>query len=383
MECINKRCKKQLPEGAKFCPWCGKSQSKHRTRRSNGEGCVYQLPNGKWRVDITIQHRLVGEDNQIVRDRATGTFSTKTDALAAIPELRAAKLQQIAEAAAPTQRTISGMTVEKAWEIYLDSKAWRKLSASQQGKLALARRRVEPLAKTAMTELLLDDMQDLIDGTASTFYPCKDMKTVFSHCYKVAIRRDLLQYNKALYIELPELHEGERQPFTRQDVAAFLADWQAGNRFAGYPLIMCHCGMRPIELIRQELSQINLQEQHMIGGAKTDAGRDRIIPINDTVFPVIEYFVRTNKKKLLEMSRDKFYVKFGDLIERLGVSNLTPYSCRHFFMTEMARAGIQEGIITAVGGHEDYDTTLRYTHIPTADLVAAANTMAENVKTEK
>ena len=87
----------------------------------------------------------------------------------------------------------------------------------------------------------------------------------------------------------------------------------------------------------------------------------------------MQYFVKKSKRKLLEMNKDNFYQRYWETIERLGVSHLSPYSCRHTYMTELARAGVQPGIITAAGGHTDYQTTLRYTHIPVEDMVAAAN----------
>ncbi len=370
--CKNKRCLKEIDAGFRFCPHCGADQRRtRRTRRANGEGCIYALPNGKYKLDCVIGYD-VDDLGKLIPQRVTGTFSTRKAAIEALPELKERKRAELADTSA-TQKKYASLTLSDAWEIFEASRAYESLSKSQKEKLGIARRRVEPLENRRMADLLLDDMQDLIDATVSTYYPARDMRTVFSHCYKVAIKRDIVPYNKASYLELPLLHEEERQPFTHDDLSAFLADWRRGNHFTGYILIMCYAGLRPGELMTQLIENVHLNEQYMIGGIKTDAGTNRTIPLPNVLMPVMQYFVKKSKRKLLEMNKDNFYQRYWETIERLGVSHLSPYSCRHTYMTELARAGVQPGIITAAGGHTDYQTTLRYTHIPVEDMVAAAN----------
>lgn len=51
-----KCCGHDLPDGAKFCPYCGKKAVRERgkKKRGNGTGSVYQLPSGKWRGAVEI-----------------------------------------------------------------------------------------------------------------------------------------------------------------------------------------------------------------------------------------------------------------------------------------------------------------------------------------
>lgn len=53
------KCRKELPDGAAWCCWCGaKLVTTRKPRaRSNGEGSVYQYGNaGKWRAEGVAQH---------------------------------------------------------------------------------------------------------------------------------------------------------------------------------------------------------------------------------------------------------------------------------------------------------------------------------------
>ena len=57
MICRNSKCGAQLPEGANFCPRCGKKVQppERKTKsRGNGLGSVYKLPNGKWCAEKTL-----------------------------------------------------------------------------------------------------------------------------------------------------------------------------------------------------------------------------------------------------------------------------------------------------------------------------------------
>jgi len=47
-------------------------------------------------------------------------------------------------------------------------------------------------------------------------------------------------------------------------------------------------GMRPGELLKMKTENVNLEGRYMIGGSKTKAGRGRIIPIHDDIFPLVE-----------------------------------------------------------------------------------------------
>lgn len=375
MLCTNPRCKKEYDDAYKYCPFCGRAaKQKSRTRRANGEGSIYQLEDGRWRADIVVKYD-VNERGKLRRIRATGTYATKAAAANDVPRLRAAKLAAVEQLAAaqviqPKQRVY---TVGECWDIYQRSHAYAAIGKSQKCKLGIAQRRCDPLFDRPISDLLLDDMQGLIDTTVSTFYPAKDMKTVFSHCYKIALKRDIVPANKAQYIELPMLNESERPAFSEQELATFRLDFANGNHFTGYILIMCYAGLRPGELMDIPLENIHLDEQYMIGGGKTDAGTNRTIPIADAILPAVQHYADRNRRKLLEMNKDRFYQKYWETIDRLGVSPYSPYSCRHTFMTMLALRGVQTGIITAAGGHTDYQTTLRYTHIPVADLVNAVN----------
>ena len=88
MECI--KCKKEIPDGAPYCCWCGKKQqTKKATKRGNGTGSVYRR-NDKWVAEITRGYREENGTMKRVISRKCG-FRTKKEALDYLPTLAGQK----------------------------------------------------------------------------------------------------------------------------------------------------------------------------------------------------------------------------------------------------------------------------------------------------
>ena len=384
MICINKRCGKEIPNESKFCMYCGKNQKeKARTKRANGEGSIYQMPDKRWKAEIVLGYEIDGYSGKLRKVRRTKIADTKSELVELMPDWRKQCIEEykaLIKALEPTpqpepeQPENTTPTLSDCWKIYCDSRAYDGLSKSQKQKLGYAWNKCEALHDKPITEITLDDMQEIVDTKAPTYYPAKDIRTVLSHCMNVAIKRDLINFNRTEYLELPSLKASERQPFTNDDIETFWNAWEKDGGFVGYILVMIYAGLRPGELRGLQIENINLKEQYMTGGIKTDAGRNRTIPIADRIVPVLAKLISERTAgKLVTMSEDRFYASYWDTIERLQVTRLQPYSCRHTYFTRLAEADVQPGVITAAGGHESYSTTMTYTHVRLEKLLDEVN----------
>ena len=64
-----------------------------------------------------------------------------------------------------------------------------------------------------------------------------------------------------------------------------------------------------------------------------------------------------------------------ELMQEIGRPGMTPYSCRHTFITRAIRSGVELPVLESIVGHVDRDTTKIYTHLHADDLVAAVQVM--------
>ena len=227
MECI--KCKKEIPDGAPYCCWCGKKQEARRNRtRGNGQGSAYQR--GKtWTARWTERTYLDENDKLRQKMRTKGGFTSKRAALQ--------------YAANPPKEEQRSPTLREYYKTYLRGD-YLSLSADRQGAAEKAFERMTEIVDREIDALTIAQIQDVIDRNANTYYTRKDMKTVLSHCYNLAIAEKQTTVNLAKYIKLQELEEKSPEPFTDADVKKLWGAY-AKDHFIGFILTMIYTGMMP------------------------------------------------------------------------------------------------------------------------------------------
>lgn len=375
MKC--RKCKKLLPADSKFCNYCGQSQknTKQNPRvRGNGQGSVYQLANGKWKAAVILYYYM-DENGKEHKKTASKTFIRKKDAVAALAELKNG----------PTEKPKEIRLIE-LHNMYVKTTKYKELSKSQRTKLDTAWKRLSPIhghrivsseSDSVMdpTILSVKVMQETIDNAAKTYYPAREMKVMLSHLYTLAMKYEYCNYNKTENLDLPPLKKNPKTAFNELEVQKFWNDYYQGHFFTGYILIMIYCGLRYGEISTIALQNIFLNERYMVGGIKTDAGKNRRIPISLRILPVVKDLMQNRKRKLLEMNEDNFYTNYWETINRLDVQKIVPHSCRHTYFTMLAsKKDIAPAVIAEMGGHADFDVTYKnYIHTPLDELLKAAD----------
>ncbi len=100
------------------------------------------------------------------------------------------------------------------------------------------------------------------------------------------------------YILLPEK---EIVPFTAEEISLL---WENVNKvpFVNMILIEIYSGWRPQELATLKTADIDLEANTMKSGMKTEAGKNRIVPIHPIIRPLIEQCYSSNKEYLFNVS---------------------------------------------------------------------------------
>jgi integrase len=221
------------------------------------------------------------------------------------------------------------------------------------------------------------ELQELIDNAAPSYYTRRDIKTLLSHLYKIAIRDDYTDKNRTEYLKLPKLETTERQIFSPEDKAKLWKDFQStpSGIVAGI-LTMMYTGIRPGELLTIRTENVHLSEHYMTGGIKTTKGKKRKIILPDRIKPVISYLLEHSKRDLLLFYpfSDDFYDDWKQKRADLHINEaLTPYCCRHTYITNLTALKVSPAMLQELAGHEDYDTTLEYTHLSIQDRLTEVN----------
>lgn len=370
MECI--KCKKDIPDGSVFCCWCGKQQQtpqRKALKRANGTGTVYKLQGRRTRPWVAAKGKTI-----------IGYYDKKTAALDALARLQGRSIYEI-----------YNWTFKQVYEAWKDEH-FRDIGAKGIESYERAYDVFEPLHDRKFRELRTADYQIVIDKYSDKSHSLlSKFKQLATQMSQWGIRQELITTNFASFIKLPENVKKEKEIFSEEDIQKLEAD---GSQAAKLTLMMVYTGMRIGELFG--LRTENVHETYVIGGEKTEAGRNRIIPIRSEGRKYFAEFRERAKGELLisGYAGQKVIANFRKrdyypLLERLGISKKTPHATRHTFASWAVANNIKPELLQKMLGHADYSTTANiYEHFDIDQLVNAidapvTNTLLTNQKSAK
>jgi integrase len=370
MECI--KCKKEIPDGSAFCCWCGKQQQapqRKALKRANGTGTVYKLQGRRTRPWVAAKGKTI-----------IGYYDKKTAALDALARLQGRSIDEI-----------YNWTFKQVYEAWKDEH-FRDIGAKGIESYERAYDVFEPLHDRKFRELRTADYQIVIDKYSDKSHSLlSKFKQLATQMSQWGIRQELITTNFASFIKLPENVKKEKEIFSEEDIQKLEAD---GSQAAKLTLMMVYTGMRIGELFG--LRTENVHETYVIGGEKTEAGRNRIIPIRSEGRKYFAEFRERAKGELLisGYAGQKVIANFRKrdyypLLERLGIPKKTPHAARHTFASWAVANNIKPELLQKMLGHADYSTTANiYEHFDIDQLIDAidapvTSTLLTNQKTAK
>ena len=132
-------------------------------------------------------------------------------------------------------------------------------------------------------------------------------------------------------------------------------------------LILLYTGMRIEELLFMFTKNIDLKEDYMRGGLKTNSGKNRVIPIHHLIKPIIKKHYNS-KNEFLFMYGDKrlpyakYRVMFNNYMAKLNIQH-TSHDARHTVESELDRRQVRTVTKDLIMGHKNGGTGEKvYTH---------------------
>lgn len=353
MKC--RKCRKEIPEESTYCLYCGAKQTTEKRKalkRANGTGTVYKLQGRRKRPWVAAKNRVV-----------IGYYETKTAALEALNRLTGRSLDER-----------YNMTFTEVFELWKEEH-YKELTKSGQTQYNISYQVFEPLHNRKFRDLRTADFQAVLDPhmkkTHSTVSKYKQLITQMSAW---AIREELITTNFASFVKLPENVKKEKEIFSDDDIRKLEED---ESETAKIILMLIYTGMRIGELFSLPLEDYH--ETYVVGGEKTDAGRNRVIPIRPEGRAYFAYFAThaTGPLLLSGYAGDKVASNFRKrnyypLLDKLGIERKTPHATRHTYASRARKAGMPPEILQKILGHADYSTTANiYVHTDIEELVKA------------
>lgn len=370
-KCIYARCKRDVPEDAAFCPYCGRKQVRERSRktcsRAKGTGSVYKLSGNRKRPYYAVRNGI-----------STGrTYATRQEAERA--------LDAMCSAARPELFSWSLEDCYNAWSAV----AYRDMGRSSRRSYELSWRYIpEPLRRKLARDVRTDDLQRVIDNLQArglSDSTANHVKFLYSKLCQWMMQRDLIGKNYAAFLTVRRTEHRPIQTFTVDKAVRInaLANGDPEERLtqtAMLTMILLFTGMRISELFTLPAASVHLNEPvpYLQGGVKTQAGRNRIIPIHRRILPFVCLFhshatgsllvsgYQGNKRPDGWRARD-----YAKLLDTLKIPYRVPHNTRKTMATQAAQEGVDQIALAKLLGWSDIAVGNQYYIAPEAAYLAS------------
>ena len=348
-------------------------------RRPNNAGTVVKL-SGKRRkpycarVSSNECDIWTGKKKQIV----IGTFETKLEALNALSLYQLAANKQINDeeikelspnifnrikerknTQTPTFKEIFDILYKEEFSLLSDSSKRGYNSWIKHFKIIYDRK---------ITDITLQDLQYVFDNDTSAQGTKVHMKDLCAKIFKYAVIHQYIDRDDDYteYIKCGK-DEGTKKhyAFSYDEIKCLQ---EANNDVSKIILIYIFSGLRANELLNIDRNDIHIDEvcnddgierkvSYFYTGLKTEAGKNRIIPIHDSIKPFVIDLLLCDKKRLIDQSYTNFIDSyFKPCLENLNMKH-TLHDARVTFTTLCQTNGVDVFSRKRVLGHKMKDIT--------------------------
>ena len=204
------------------------------------------------------------------------------------------------------------------------------------------------------------------------------IKILFNKLLDYALEYELTDKNYSRMFRLPKetvkeisVTQKEHMPFTDDEMEKL---WLHVNDtpFADTLLVQCYTGWRPQEMGLIEIKDVDLEYGSIKGGMKTDAGKNRLVPIHPRVYEIVKRKYREAQKigsrylfndmnarcKSTMLTYPRYTKNFTELCKTLELNiNHRPHDGRKHFVTMAKKYNVDEYAIKYIVGHAINDIT--------------------------
>lgn len=329
-------------------------------RRGNGDGSIIKL-SGKRRRPYAVRVTVGWTDNGKQIYKYIGYYSGKREANAA---LRAYLVN-------PYDVTVTDTKLKDIFNAWLKNTNLKPVTISGYKSAFNQSYNIHNLK---IRDVNMSDLDNAMYNLKPTMQAA--FKNAMLHVYKYAIKNNMIEKNLAEYLEPQQPERKKRVPFTVEQIEQIK---RFNHKYTDIVVILLYSGLRINELLGMKKENVNLQQRVMVGGLKTRAGINRVIPIHDNIYDIVERYYNNSNKYLIEHNgrpvvyRTFMTVFWARLKEYLNTEQ-TPHCTRHTFVTYADKCEIDKIILKKIVGHETRDITDDvYNHKGITDLLTEIN----------
>lgn len=350
-------------------------------RRPSGTGSIFEKKDGKRQRRFVAAISLGLDPVTGKRKRKIlGTFAKSKEAQKALDQYNCH--------GAGRKAAFTDITFGAVWQAVLAERIRRGVKTQQYCHVYYGKH-LKPLHNARLADIKTMHLQHCLDAANLSPGALRSLTTIYHWVYAYALANDLIDKDYSRFVVLPPMKKSElHQPFTTSELRTL---WKhSDDPKAKLVLIMAYTGMRQVEIAQMKMENVHLKERYMIGGSKTDAGRNRCIPIAQCILPLVEFFYTISRfdhsETLLSPNIKGFLSLHGTvnirrmfkrIMAQFNLQEHRSHDARHTFVTLATNWGIPDTIIKKIVGHvvEKDVTKSVYTHSTVDQYIQAVDTL--------
>ena len=385
-------CNLQVSDKAISCPHCGYpldskaikrqyNKSTKRKRLPNGFGTISKLKNKNlrrpFRAQVCVGKNFYGRP--IYKSlKPQSSFKTYNDAYAALMEYHKNPYD-----------LDSDLTVEQLYEKWSEEYFKALSSSSSERTVKSAWNYCSSIygmrAKDLRARHIKGCMEDgtyIVNGKEKHPSPTTKtkIKSLFNLMLDYAEEHELVDKNYARTFKLAddiikdiEEEKKDHIDFTKEEMEK-LWDNLYDVDYVDVLLIQCYSGWRPQELGLLKIENVDLENWFIVGGMKTDAGKDRVVPVHPKIRSLVKYRYQEAQKlgseylinctdtrthrSSLKLTYDKYRHRVDKIVEQLDLNpDHRAHDGRIQFATMAGDANMNEYAVKRIMGHKIKDIT--------------------------
>lgn len=385
-------CQLQVSDKAITCPHCGYpldskavkrqyNKSTKRKRLPNGFGTISKLKNKNlrrpFRAQVCVGKNFYGRP--IYKSlKPQSSFETYNDAYAALMEYHKNPYD-----------LDSDLTVEQLYEKWSEEYFKTLSNPSSERTVKSAWNYCSSIygmrAKDLRARHIKGCMEDgtyIVNGKEKHPSPTTKtkIKSLFNLMLDYAEEHELVDKNYARTFKLAddiikdvEEEKKDHIDFTNEEMQKLWNNLYNVD-YVDVLLIQCYSGWRPQELGLLKIENVDLDNWFITGGMKTDAGKDRIVPVHPKIRSLVKYRYQEAQKlgseylinctdtkthrSSLKLTYDKYRHRVDKIIEQLKLNpDHRAHDGRIQFATMAGDAKMNEYAVKRIMGHKIKDIT--------------------------
>lgn len=319
----------------------------------NNWGSISKLSGNRRNPWMVLIHCGTDEYGYRIR-KPLGYYKGRREALKALEEYHAK----------PFDLTKKKPTFEEVFKLWFEPHCEGK-SVSLRQVYHAAFNSFKPIHESIFEDLKPFHYEQIFGTFTSSKSKKYHMDLLLKLMYQYAVKSEIVDKDQSKFLNIGKTNETESMtPYNDLEVKRI-------SRMNGLVpeclMIMFYTGFRIGELLNLEISNINLNEMTIVGGLKTEAGKNRLVPIHPYIEKIIMKYYNDKNQYLITknghpVSYDIFLREFNKFKEENNFDH-SIHEARHTFITNLDRVNAKDNLVKKLVGHAQTDFTKRvYTH---------------------